>query len=54
MTVYNVKVSVVELVTADSPEEAIRIFEDRLEASGYDVYESDFDPSTAFESEDQS
>jgi hypothetical protein len=37
--VYNTVVTVVDLITADSPEEAVRKLEGRLREAGFDPYE---------------
>ena len=52
MSIYNVKVSIVELVDSDSRTGAIGDLVERLEEAGFTVYE--FDEPDAFESETQS
>lgn len=49
MTIYNVRVSVVELVEASTPEAALNAFVARLREAGFSSYEGD--PGDAFESE---
>jgi hypothetical protein len=49
MATYNVKISVVELIEADSPQAAIDAFYDRLSAARFEVLEGSGD---AFESDD--
>ena len=51
MPLFNVKLPVVALVGAGSPEEAIIAFRQKLEAAGFGVY--DGEPADAFESEYQ-
>jgi hypothetical protein len=52
--VYNTVVTVVDLITADSPQEAITRLEDRLREAGFDPYTGMVYPyEQAFVSEEQ-
>lgn len=52
MTLYNVAVPVVELVEADSPEEAVAKFRERVTKAGFEFYGGTLpDGANAFESE---
>lgn len=50
MKVWNVRLSVVELINADTAEDAITALRSKVRAAGLDVYE--VDAGDAFESED--
>jgi hypothetical protein len=56
MTVYNIRVTLVELVEASSPEDAYNQVAAVLDRAGFDAYDGDRDDdiASAFESEDQS
>ena len=49
MAIYNTAVTVVDLIEADSPEDAMRILRQRVIAQGFDILDGSAD---AFESED--
>lgn len=57
MTLYNVLAGAVECIEAESPEQARKLFDQRLTAAGFephDLVETGVDAETlAFESEDQ-
>lgn len=51
MAVYNVRISVVELVDANGPEEAIASLSSKLTRAGFETFTDTDDVPDAFESE---